>query len=179
MTNERSANYKRTDFDLVVAKRGDRYFLFERSTKMPNNKIDWQPICDGYNWRTSSRLTVRQMLEHLYRHMGSIEKMAEYLGVDPVTIARKMDSLDIERKRLPARPGTIRWKLDSLSNLRFASMTNHELAMFARCSLNEIYKYKSTHRRRCKNDTRVSLDMAMARRKARRERRAIPGTKRA
>ena len=139
---------------------------------MANNHIDWQPICDSYNARQSTRHSVAEMIEHLYRNVGSIQRIANYLGVDYVTLARKMDSLGLTRRKYQARPGTIRWHLDRLPDKKFSRMTNHELALYADCSLNEIYKYKATAKRTCINEPRCPLDVSLARRKKRRANKA-------
>ena len=109
--------------------------------------IDWQDICNGWNRQSGYRHSIEEMFEHLYAQMGSMEKIAEYLGVAATTVAIHMDKLGVDRKRKTPMIGSVKWKLDKLTGEQFASMTAKQLARYASCTVPTIHKYVHKSRR--------------------------------
>jgi len=69
--------------------------------------IHWQMMTDGYNLTHGRKFTTFDMLDYLYLHMGSMRKVANYLGVSAQAATHKMDMLHVPRVRKPF----ISWKL--------------------------------------------------------------------
>ena len=61
--------------------------------------IDWKMITHGYNRTHGRKFSTEELFEFLYSHIGSMRKMADYLGVSPTALCRKMDLLHVFRVR--------------------------------------------------------------------------------
>ncbi len=109
-------------------------------------KIDWDMVTQGYNdnFRTpETKLTVKAMLEELYKKTRSMWRMEPILGVNQMTIRAEMI-----RQGIPMQPrGHLRpTKLDrfkQLTDQELKNLTNKEIADKIGCrSSASIQHYK-------------------------------------
>ena len=122
--------------------------------------IDWQAITSQYNVMHMTRYTLAEMLEYLYRGMGSTQKVADYLGVSTYALKRKMDLLNVPRAHRAFWPGSYAEKLRSIPDVRMARMSAKQIAAEIGCKHEYVYKYLGRDNRRwkrtykgAKNDT--------------------------
>jgi len=101
--------------------------------------IDWHDITTGYNNRTSNKFTTLEMFNHLYYNIGSIQKIADYLGVSYMTLTKQMDKLHAARTRRTSW-GTVRQKMAEIPAAKMANMTRADLAKFLNCHPASIWR---------------------------------------
>ena len=110
--------------------------------------IDWQMICDGWNSRTGYRHTVPEMLEHLYAQHGSMDKIADYIGVAHKTVSTKMDVLGLKRTRKGPYVNSFARTLDKIPDSQLATMTANDVVKLVGCSKATFYNYSMKTRRK-------------------------------
>jgi len=121
--------------------------------------IDWKEITDFYNKTHSRNHSTAEMLEYLYSHMGTVDKVANYIGVDWRTIANKMDKLGLTRPHRTTynhkRPLIDR--IMAIPEARRRTMTAKEIAKEVDCAKGTISQYARKHGFRYKTTTNKTL----------------------
>ena len=102
--------------------------------------INWKPITNHYNLIRMRRFSTAEMLEYLYRNIGNVEKVADYLGVSTTTLTRKMDSLNVPRMRKPPWPESVQSKIAVIPTKKLSTMTAKEIASYVGYHPGSIYR---------------------------------------
>ena len=102
--------------------------------------IDWQMITNGYNLTHGRKFTTAEMLEYLYSHMGSMEKMSNYLGTSVTALCRRMDKLNVPRVRKMPWTGSVIYKIAGIPTAKLRKMTAKQVAAFCGCHICSVYR---------------------------------------
>ena len=103
--------------------------------------VDWQFIVDGYNKQHASNLTEKQIIQHCYDSTGSIQKVADYLGVAWETLASRMAKLDIPRTRRDYQPHKLAKRIEAIPAIRMRDMTAKQIASECNCHPATVWSY--------------------------------------
>ena len=101
--------------------------------------IDWEFIIDGYNNQHASNLTEQQVLQHCYDSIGSVQRVANYLGVGYLTLAKRMDKLHIARPQRGEWPSRIAKRIMAIPAIRMRDMTAYQIAKEINCHHDSVY----------------------------------------
>lgn len=102
--------------------------------------IDWKQITDQYNLMKGRKFSTYDMLDYVYRHIGNVEKAANYIGVATTTLTRKMDSLNVPRMRKSPWPESVQSKIAGIPNKKLSMMTAKEIANYVNYHPGSIYR---------------------------------------